>query len=530
MSNKKFQVWLPLIFSLVLILGMYFGFKLNDTTGPGEGFFKSSRKSSLQEIMDLIKMRYVDSVRIDSLQYGAINEMMDHLDPHSVFIPASHLTEVNEDIDGRFQGIGVEFNIFSDTVNVVYVIPGGPGEKAGLQIGDQIIKIENENLTGKTISNDLVKNKIRGPKNTIAKLTVLRNKTPRSVDVTRGIIPVSALDAAYLIDKKTGYIRLNKFSKTAYEEFMQALEPMTKKGIENLVLDLRGNGGGLLDEAVQIADEFLDGDKLVVYTKGLNAGQREYYCKRPGLFEKGKLVVLVDDFSASASEVLAGALQDYCRATIVGRRTFGKGLVQEQFQLSDGSAIRLTIAKYYTPKGRSIQRSYEKGKEKYMDELWERYENGEMLHPDTAKITNGKAYKTECGNLVYGGGGITPSVFVSIDTHALNKNISRLFANGRLNNFTYLYFINHVEDFKHFTSPQNFITNFKKRDELWSSLQDYVSGDSLSLEKIPAQDKDFLLKRMMAQLARFQWRTTGFFEVLNQSDPVVEKALLELKK
>lgn len=530
MGNKKLQVWLPLIFSLVLIGGMYFGFRLRENTGIGKGFFKTDRKTSLQEIFDLVRQRYVDSVKLDSLQYNAINEMMDQLDPHSVFIPASELQEVNEDLTGNFEGIGVEFNIFSDTVHIVHVLANGPSDKAGLQVGDRIIKVNNEYITGPSVTSDEVKKKIRGQRGSVVKITILRGTAVNEIPITRGTILLPALDAAYLLDKNTGYIRLNKFSETAYEEFMQALEGLQKKNISKLVLDLRGNSGGLMNEAVDIADEFLDDNKLVVFTEGLNVKRREYRCKRPGLFENGGLVVLVDELSASASEVLAGALQDWCRATIVGRRTFGKGLVQEQYPLSDGSAIRLTVARYYTPKGRSIQRSYEKGKEKYLEEIVNRYENGELIMPDTNKIVNGKLYTTQCGDSVYGGGGITPKIFVALDTGTLHKSISRLYATGSFNNFLYNYYISHLQEINRYSSPENFNSRYNNLEDAWSSLINFTAKDSIDFSAIPAADKAFLQKRIKAQLARYKWRTEGYYEVLNAADPAVKKALEVLEK
>jgi carboxyl-terminal processing protease len=530
MGNKKLQVWLPLLFSLILIAGMYFGFRLRENTPSAKGFFKANRRTSLQEIMDLVRLRYVDSVKLDSLQYNAINEMMSQLDPHSVFIPASNLQEVNEDLAGNFEGIGVEFNIFSDTVHVLYVLPDGPGDKAGLQVGDRIIKVNNERIAGLSISSDDVKKKIRGEKGSQVQLEIIRSNQTKQIAVTRGTIPLPAIDAAYMIDKNTGYIRLNKFSDKAYREFMKALEGLKGKGLAKLILDLRGNGGGLMNEAVEMADEFLSGDKLIVYTEGLNAKRREYNCKRRGLFEEGELAVLVDELSASASEVLAGALQDWCRATIIGRRTFGKGLVQEQYGLSDGSAIRLTVARYYTPKGRSIQRSYKKGKEKYLDEIRERYENGEVLHPDTMKIANGKMYKTECGDTVYGSGGITPTTFVSIDTGLLHNSITNRYISGTLNNFIYRYYMQHLSEISQYNSPSDFNSRYNNTEDAWKNLVAYALKDTFDLRNVPAKDKDYLKNRLKAQLARYKWRAAGYYEVINSFDPVVKKAMEEVSK
>ena len=529
MGNKKLQVWLPLIFSIVLIGGMYFGFRLRENTASGTGFFKADKKTSLQQILDLVKDRYVDPVNIDSLQSNAIDEMMAHLDPHSIYIPPSSLQEVNEDLAGNFEGIGVEFNIFSDTVNIVHVITDGPSDKAGLQVGDKIIKVNNENVAGTAISSDEIKKKIRGEGGSAVKITLLRKNEQKEITVTRGMIPIPAIDAAYMLDQKTGYIKLNKFSETAYEEFMQSLEGLKKNKMSDLVLDLRGNGGGLMKEAVEIADQFLNDDKLVVYTQGANVPRIDYKCRTPGLFEDGGLVVLVDELSASASEVLAGALQDWCRATIVGRRTFGKGLVQEQYSLSDGGAIRLTVARYYTPKGRSIQRSYQGGKEKYLEEIADRYENGEVNHLDTAKVVNGKIYKTQCGDTVYGGGGITPKYFVGLDTGSLHRNITKLYLSGSLNNFMYTYYIRHMDEINKFTNPQDFTANYNNLDGMWQELVVFAAKDSIDLKQVSPIDKDYLQKRIKAQLARYKWRTKGYYEVVNGDDPAIKKALEVLK-
>lgn len=531
MGNKKLQVWLPLIFSVVLIAGMYFGYRLREDIPGSKGFFKTERKTSFQEIIDLVRLRYVDPVKPDTLQYNAINAMMSELDPHSVFIPAGNLQEVNDDMAGNFAGIGVEFNIFSDTVHVVHVIANGPSDKAGLQVGDRIIKVNGENITGASITTDDVKKRMRGKRETQVDVSILRNGGPKQFKITRGTIPLPSLDAAYLLDRTTGYIKLNKFSETSYEEFMKALEELQKKNIQKLVLDLRGNGGGLMNEAVDMADEFLSDDKLVVFTEGLNVKRREYKCKRPGLFEEGELVVLVDELTASASEVLAGALQDWDRATIIGRRTFGKGLVQEQYPLSDGSAIRLTVARYFTPVGRSIQRSYKNGKKEYMDDIMERYHTGEMVSPDSIKAANGKIFITKLKKRkVYGGGGIMPDIFVAMDTGTIDKSIIRLYMDGSLNTFMYNYYIQHRSEINKFNSPADFVAKYNNIEDAWSSLLDFAAKDTVDLKNISASDKNYLQKRIRAQLARYQWRTEGYYEVMNSFDPGIKKAMEELSK
>lgn len=524
MGNKKLQVWLPLIFSLVMIAGMFFGYQLSDKGGDAKNFFKPGKRSSLQEALDLIKLKYVDSVHLDSLEATAIEQMMNKLDPHSVYFPATELKEVNEDLAGNFEGIGVEFNVFNDTVNVVYVIANGPSDKAGLHIGDKIIKVNNASLTTKNLTTDEIKKLIRGERGSKAVLQIWRDNRQQTITVTRGTIPVPSVDAAYMIDKITGYIKLNKFTETSYEEFMYAMEQLQKEGLQQLILDLRGNGGGFMDEAVDMADEFLDGDKLIVYTEGVKSKKREYRCKRDGLFEKGKLTILVNELTASASEVLAGALQDWDRATIIGRRTFGKGLVQEQYQLSDRSAIRLTVARYYTPLGRSIQRSYEKGKKVYMDELWDRYSNGELLYADSNKISNGKEYKTRSGKIVYGGGGIMPDIFVAIDTSSYQRQINKLLFDGSFNIFVYNYYLEHKQQVEQYTTVTDFAQHFSNGNDMWDGLVNYGIKDSVNLQKVTAKEKESLQKRLKASLARFKWRNSGFYQVLNTDDVVIKKA------
>ncbi|HEY6062553.1 MAG TPA: S41 family peptidase [Chitinophagaceae bacterium] len=523
MGNKKLQVWLPLIFSVILIAGMFLGYELSKPPGGKNRFFASNDRSTLQQALDLIKLKYVDSVNIDSLEGKAIQEMMNELDPHSVYLPPVDLKEANEDLAGNFEGIGVEFNVFGDTVNVVYVILNGPSDKAGLQIGDKILKVNDSLLTGRAFSIDEIKKYIRGTGGSKAVLQILRNGSLQTVTVTRGTIPVPSIDAAYMIDKTTGYIKLNKFTENSYEEFMQAMEALKKQGLQSLIFDLEENGGGFMNEAVDMADEFLDGDKLVVYTQGVNSKKREYRCKRPGIFETGKLVVLVDEFSASASEVLAGALQDWCRAKIIGRRTFGKGLVQEQYPLDDGSAIRLTVARYYTPLGRSIQRSYQKGKKIYMDEILQRHSNGELLFADSNKVIDGKIFITNCRDTVYGGEGIMPNVFVPIDTTFYGQKLNDLIAGSSLSNFIYNYYLQHRQQMEQYSSPGDYVKRFNA-GELWDGYVKY-SGASIDLKLINVKEKELIQQRLKALLARYRWRSDGFYQVLNSDDPVIKKAL-----
>ncbi|HLK30482.1 MAG TPA: S41 family peptidase [Puia sp.] len=524
----KLKVWLPFLFAIVMVVGMVIGYRLSADISP-KGFFNTRKKAPVEEVIGLINQRYVDSVNMDTLGENAISGMLAHLDPHSIYIPPVDLTEVNEDLQGNFEGIGVEFQVFDDTVNIVSVLAGGPSDKAGLQIGDKIIKVNDSTVAGNGIDGDKIKKYLRGPGASNVTITVMREKKPVSVAITRGTIPLPAIDASYMIDKETGYIRINKFSETTHPEFVQAMQALQKNGLQKLILDLRGNGGGILQQAVAVADDFLDGDKLIVYTQGVNSPKVEYHCKVDGLFEKGKLVVLTDEGTASASEVLTGALQDWDRATIIGRRTFGKGLVQEQYQLSDGSALRLTVARYYTPTGRSIQKPYNKQEHgSYNEEVMKRFHDGEVLHGDTTTDHAGKIYKTLVDKrTVYGGGGITPDIFVAFDTATIDRSITSLYVKNTFNRFVYSYYIQHLSEFRQFKTASDFATGFHNDDKLWNSLADYAAKDTINLKTIPEKDKQLLLLRTKALLGRQGWRQEGYFEVANTFDPVIKKALAQ---
>lgn len=529
MSKKKLQVWLPLIFSVVMIAGMFFGFKLHQETG-GKSFFQRDKKTSLQQALDLIEDKYVDKVGLDSLQDDAITEVMSHLDPHSVYIPAPDVAAANEELEGNFEGIGIEFNRFHDTVHVLYVIPEGPSDKAGLQIGDKIIKVNDSSLVNKGLLNDDIKEMIRGEEGTKVKLTVLRGNTIQYYEVIRGTIPLPSLDASYMIDGSIGYIKLNKFSETTYREFMRAMENLKKQGMQKLILDLRDNPGGFVEQATYIADEFLDDNKLIVYTKGANVPKKEYRADKEGIFESGKLAVLVDELTASASEILTGALQDWDRATIIGRRTYGKGLVQQPFGLNDGSVIRLTIARYYTPSGRSIQKPYDQGKKIYNEDILDRYEHGELFSADSIHYSkNQKAYKTMGGRTVYGGGGIVPDIFVPLDTSVFTRSVTQLYLNGRFNNFIYKYYIDHINQFDQYKSPADFAARYQNSSDVWNQLVNEALKDSIRLKNIPEKDKKNIQDQIKAYLARLKWRTQGYYRVSNSFDAAVQKAVEVLK-
>lgn len=493
---------------------------------PGKSFFFVDKRRPVQEIMDLIQSKYVDDVKINELTDTAIQAMLNKLDPHSVYIPAEQLQQVNEDLAGKFFGIGIEFNIFNDTLNVINVLPDGPGFKAGLTTGDKFLKVDDSLVTGKKMDSDKFRKLLRGEHGAEVTITYLHGTEQKKVTVSRDAIPLSSVDASYMIGNGNGYIRLNKFSSQTYREFMQALEALKKQGLQKLVLDLRGNGGGVLEEAVEIADEFLDGDKLITYTEGKHSARKEYRCRRTGLFEKGTLVVLADEGTASASEILIGALQDWDRATIVGRRTFGKGLVQEQFDLSDKSALRLTVARYYTPVGRSIQRPYANGEKAYYDEIAQRYHDGETQSADSVKNDKTKLYKTMSGKTVYGGGGITPDYFVALDTNGISTSSSGLYEKGTIGNFAYHYYLQNQANLKAFKDPADFANHFSLTEGDWNNFRMTAAKDSVTISNtIPAMEKANIINQVRSSIARQLWRNEGYFEILNATDITLKKAL-----
>ena len=529
MEKKKIQVWLPLLFSLVMIAGMFIGYKIK-TNMPDTGIFSHEKKRPLLEVLNLIENKYVDKENADSLGDAAIDAILNKLDPHSVYLPASQLQSAKEDLQGGFSGIGVEFNIFTDTINVLNVIKEGPADKAGLQPGDKFLKVGDSLVAGVKITTDKIKTLLRGNGGTKAEITVLRGSEQKHFSIVRDMIPLYSLDAAYMISDTTGYIRLNKFAETTYKEFMDATLRLQKQGMKSMILDLRDNGGGILTQATNIADEFLDQDKLITYTEGVHSSKKEYRCEKEGIFEKGKLIVLANEGTASASEILIGALQDWDRATIIGRRTFGKGLVQEPYELSDGSGLRLTVARYYTPLGRSIQKSYSQGIKIYQEDLLNRMHDGEMLSFDSIKHTDGKAYKTHAGKIVYSGGGITPDVFVAFDTSGMSPQSRKMFLKGTLNKFVYRNYIANKNKFSSYTSPTQFEKNYTVDESTWNSFSAFAAKDSINISAVGSKEKGELSKQIKMLTARQLWRTEGYFEISNAEDATVKKALEIINK
>ncbi len=529
MQNKRLQVWLPLLFSLVMIAGMIVGYKIK-TNMPDTGIFFTKKRSPVQEVLTLIENKYVDKLQADSLGEAAIEAILSKLDPHSVFLPASQLQSAKEDLQGGFSGIGVEYNIFSDTINILNVIKDGPSDKKGIQPGDKILKVGDSVVAGVKITTDKIQALLRGKGGTKADIIILRGHEQKRFTIIRDLIPLYSLDAAYMMTDSVGYIRLNKFSESTYREFMDATLKLQKMGMKSMILDLRDNGGGILTQATNIADEFLSEDKLITYTEGAHLTKKEYRCEKEGIFEKGKVVILANEGSASASEILIGALQDWDRAEIIGRRTFGKGLVQEQYELSDGSGLRLTVARYYTPLGRSIQKSYSAGIKVYEEDLQSRMHGGELLYFDSIKHTNGKAFKTKSGKIVYSGGGITPDIFVALDTSGFNAEMRKIYVKGTINKFVHGNYLTNKNKLSAFTSPMQFEKNFSIDDDTWNSFEAFALSDSIKIINVSAKEKAELSKQIKILTARQIWRNEGFYEVSNAADLTVKKALETLRK
>ncbi|MFM2360620.1 MAG: hypothetical protein RLY16_2613 [Bacteroidota bacterium] len=521
--NKKLQVWLPLLLSLSMIVGMLLGYHMRDNM-PGKKFFSLDKTQPLQEVIDLINNRYVDDVTGKALADTAIQAILDHLDPHSVYISPDQLEGINEEVAGKFYGIGVEFDFINDTFNVLNVLPDGPSAKAGIEPGDQFIKVNDSSFTGKEINSTRIRKILRGELGSAVKVALLRNGLPKTITIERGIIPLSSIDAAYMIDSSTGFIRLSRFTQATYREFMLSLEKLQKQGLKKLILDLRDNGGGVLDEATAIADEFLDGDKLITYTEGKHFPKKEYRCKKPGLFETGQLVVLTDEGSASASEILIGALQDWDRGTIIGRRSFGKGLVQEQYDLSDGSALRLTVARYYTPLGRSIQRPYQSGEKAYYNDIHNRLTNGEMTQlGNNAKADTGKVYQSPKGKKLYGGGGIQPDVHVPLDTQFIHTNMEIPMQ------FALSYFKTNRTALKAYPNAQAFNQQFQFSESDYLAIAASLKQSNPNLVWQDAATKKWVIQHFKAAIARMVWRNEGYFTVTNSSDQTIQVALQALK-
>ena len=457
----------------------------------------------------------------------AIQHMLSKLDPHSAYITARDREEANEDLRGNFEGIGIEFNVFHDTLVVVSALSGGPSEAVGLRSGDQIINVNDTTIAGVGLSNLDVMKHLKGPKGSEVKIVVKRKnvKEPVKFTIIRDKIPQFSLDASYMVDPEIGYIKISRFSQTTYEEFKKALDTLRDKGMKKLVLDLQGNPGGYMNQAIDLADEFLPEGEKIVFTKGKDKNYNsEAFSTKKGDFEKGDLIVLVNEGSASASEIVSGALQDNDRALIVGRRSFGKGLVQSPFDLNDGSELRLTISRYYTPSGRSIQKPYT-DEEEYSKDIVQRYKHGEFFHADSVKFNDSLKYTTLNGRSVYGGGGIMPDYFVPLDTTLNSRYLNELYNSNSIAEHAFNYANNHQTELKKSGYP-DFYKNFQVTDELLNQL--VITGErntvKADLKDIKRNKKIFQI-HVKAQIARRIWRNDGFYPIFNETNEVLQQAI-----
>lgn len=490
---------------------------------------EEARKLSLA--LYAISNFYVDTVNNGRLVEDAIIGMLEKLDPHSNYMDKEETKEMTEPLLGNFDGIGIQFNLLTDTLYVIQVIPGGPSEKVGLLAGDRIIQVNDTLIAGVNMKTTDIMKRLRGKKGTEVRITVLRNNNPELIDfkIIRGQIPIYSLDAAYMADKNTGYIKLNRFAATTVEEFRSALKKLKAQGMKQLILDLQYNGGGYLNAAIELADEFLGNNRLIVYTEGNQQARDEANSSGKGDFEEGRLVILVDESSASASEIVSGAIQDWDRGIIVGRRTFGKGLVQKPIPLPDGSMMRLTVARYYTPTGRCIQKPYQKGdKDMYNRELIERYNHGELVNMDSIHFSDSVKYKTLINHrTVYGGGGIMPDVFVPVDTTRSTAYHRSLLANGVVNRMSMNYVDRYRDDLKKkYPKIQQFKADFNVTDQMLKELLDLAAAEKIEFKEDQYRKSLPLISlQLKALIARDLYDMTEYFQIINDVNDSYNNAL-----
>ena len=485
-------------------------------------------------LLRLIDGFYVDSANVDELTEKAIVHMLSELDPHSVYSSKEEVDKMNEALVGNFEGIGISFNIFKDTLLITTIIPGGPSEKVGLRAGDRILQVDGKNIAGTGMKNSDVVNLIRGEKGTTVAITVLRRNAGELLDfsIVRDKIPIHSLDASFMLDNETGYIRLNKFSATTTDEFTAAMNDLKGQNLKNLILDLRGNGGGYLKTAVEIADQFLENNRVIVYTEGLHDSKKEYKASAKGIFKNGNLIILVDEASASASEIVSGAVQDWDRGLIIGRRSFGKGLVQKPYFLTDGSMVRLTTAHYYTPSGRNIQKPYDNGVESYKRDYLDRLSTGQLFSADSITLADSLKFKTLVnGRNVYAGGGVMPDIFIPMDTSVHYQYFNRLRRNNIVYNYVLDYVDHHRSDIKQqYPVFSKFDENFQVSNEMIEEI--VAQGEEEGIKK-DEKSLSFTLntikREIKALIARDVYTSNDFYKIFYRDDEAILKAMEVLK-
>ncbi len=529
--NKKptYQpLWIPVVLAAAVIVGMFFGLRFPNNNKVAE----NDRK--LNAILNLIAQNYVDTTNLNDLIELSIPEILGYLDPHTTYFTAEDLQAANDDLNGSFSGIGISFVMVNDTIGVVEVISGGPSEKVGLMAGDKIVTIDDSVATGSTMTNSEVMKRLRGAKGSKVKLGIKRQNTAKTLTftVTRGDIPVNSVDAYYMIDKTTGYVKVNQFGRQTYDEFITAMASLNEEGAERYIIDLRGNGGGFMEIAALMVNEFLPIDQPIVFTKGRDERKdTELWSDGNGSFQDAEVAVLIDEFSASASEIFAGALQDNDRGLIVGCRSFGKGLVQNEFMLPDQSAIRLTIARYYTPSGRCIQKDYKEGMLNYEKEVLERYMNGELYSRDSMKIDKSQVFTTKFGRTVYGGGGIVPDIFVARDTTGITSYYIDIANAGLLQRYAFNYCNEHRKSLSNMKDYNEFLSTAPSDEALLKDFADYASRNGIAPRWYYINlSRDVIVTNLKALIARDTFGSQAFYPIVNRQDNTVLAALKALNQ
>lgn len=535
--REKLNVFLPLLLAITLAGGTWIGYQISSqmkssyVVVSNDNSRFSPRAGKVDEILRFIDARYLEGIEMTKLEDAAIDGMLKNLDPHSSYIAAANLQGVNESLAGGFEGIGVEFYILEDTVYVVGVIPEGPSDKAGMEVGDKIIMIGDSTIAGVGIKNRGVIDKLKGESGSKVEIKVKRNGLAdlQAITITRDQIPMRSVDVSYMVDNQTGYIKINRFSGKTYTEFMSALEALVEKDMKDLIIDLRRNPGGYLNAATDMLNQLFEKKKLLVYTEGRSYKRKEYNSMGRAMFKIGKIAVLINEGSASASEIMAGAIQDNDRGIVLGRRSFGKGLVQEQYELSDGSALRLTVARYFTPSGRLIQKPYEQESDDYENDLKKRFDSGELYYQDSIKIGDSTKYYTTGGRVVYGGGGIIPDVFVPLDS--IDHNPYFLRTSNYIPQFVYHYMDKNRQRLKSIGDLNKFIATYQVSDEL---LEEFVQfSEEKGIERLDNElkiVKSRLKLNIKAYIAQQLYRELGFYRVLQTEDATIQKAVEELHR
>ncbi|MHA7842068.1 MAG: S41 family peptidase [Winogradskyella sp.] len=519
--------YIPLIIGVAIAAGVVIGGKLNFTDTSDNLFTTNSKKDKLNRLIDYIDYEYVDEVNTDSIVDVTVNGILDNLDPHSTYIPKEDLERITENMKGDFVGIGINYYPYKDTIAVIKPTEDGPSESAGIMSGDRILLADGDTIYGRNISNEFIAKKLKGDKNTKVRLTVYRKSEDEILEfeVRRKTIPIKSVDAAYMLTDELGYIKMNRFAETSFKEFKTALEDLQDQGATKLALDLRDNPGGFLGIAEQIADEFLEDDKLILFTRDKKGKEERTYATRRGDFEDGEIFILINENSASASEVIAGALQDNDKGIIVGRRSYGKGLVQREMALGDGSAVRLTVSRYYTPTGRSIQRPYTNGDNNaYYNDYYKRLRTGELADEDNIEVDDSLKFTTPKGKVVYGGGGIIPDVFVPVDRSFDNETINYLRRRGHFGYFVFEELDKDRSIYQDVTK-YDFINNFEVSDDIVVRFQNYVNRkEGTNITFVAYNDE--IRRLIKANLARQLFDDNSFEEVLNKDDIMIEEVIL----